>query len=113
MKVSLELVNRELVHRVGNLLAIAQGIIRLSYNASLSPLEFRDSILARLHALHQSVGLINREDWTGVWLHELLQTELAPVVDRIDISGRDALLKPKAAHSPNRSAASSVDEGAP
>jgi len=99
MKVSLELVNRELVHRVGNLLAIAQGIIRLSYNASLSPLEFRDSILARLHALHQSVGLINREDWTGVWLHELLQTELAPVVDRINVSGRDALLKPKAAQS--------------
>jgi two-component sensor histidine kinase len=99
MKASLELLNRELVHRVGNLLAVAQGIIRLSYDASLSTLEFRDSILARLHALHQSVGLINREDWKGVWLHELLQTELAPVADRIDISGCDALLKPKAAQS--------------
>jgi two-component sensor histidine kinase len=99
MKISLELVNRELVHRVGNLLAVAQGIIRLSYNASLSAVEFRDSILNRLHALHQSAGLINREDWRGVWLHELLQTELAPVMDRIDLSGRDALLKPKAAQS--------------
>ena len=99
MKISLELVNRELVHRVGNLLSIAQGIIRLSYDASLSTIEFRDSIIARLHALHQSVGLINREDWTGVWLHELLQTELAPVADRINVSGRDALLKPKAAQS--------------
>src|SRR5450756_3037943 len=99
MKVSLELMNRELVHRVGNLLAVAQGIIRLSHNASLSTLEFRDSIIARLHALNQSVKLINREDWKGVWLHELLQTELAPVADRIDISGRDALLKPKAAQS--------------
>jgi len=99
MKVSLELVNRELIHRVGNLLAIAQGIIRLSYNASLSTVEFRDSIIARLHALHQSVGLINREDWTGVWLHELLQTELAPVADRINVSGRDVLLKPQAAQS--------------
>src|ERR1039457_4736180 len=75
--------NRELVHRVGNLLAVAQGIIRLSYDASLSTLEFMDSILARLHALNQSVKLINREDWKGVWLHELLQTELAPVSDRI------------------------------
>jgi two-component sensor histidine kinase len=45
------------------------------------------------------VGLINREDWKGVWLHELLQTELAPVADRINVSGRDALLKPKAAQS--------------
>jgi two-component sensor histidine kinase len=99
MKASLELMNRELIHRVGNLLAVAQGIIRLSYDASLSTLEFRDSILARLHALNQSVKLINREDWKGVWLHELLQTELAPVSDRIDISGRDALLKPKAAQS--------------
>jgi two-component sensor histidine kinase len=99
MKASLELMNRELIHRVGNLLAVAQGIIQLSYNASLSTIEFKDSILARLHALHQSVGLINREDWKGVWLHELLQTELAPVSDRIDISGRDALLKPKAAQS--------------
>src|SRR5664280_3364957 len=79
MKASLELLNRELIHRVGSLLAVAQGIIRLSYDASLSTLEFRDSILNRLHALHQSVGLINREDWKGVWLHELLQTELAPV----------------------------------
>jgi two-component sensor histidine kinase len=99
MKASLELLNRELIHRVGNLLAVAQGIIRLSYDASLSTVEFRDSILDRLHALHQSVGLINREDWKGVWLHELLQTELAPVADRIDISGCDALLKPKAAQS--------------
>jgi two-component sensor histidine kinase len=99
MKESLLLMNRELIHRVGNLLAVAQGIIRLSYDASLGTLEFRDSIIARLHALHQSVGLINREDWKGVWLHELLQTELAPVMDRIDLSGRDALLKPKAAQS--------------
>lgn len=99
MKASLELANRELVHRVGNLLAVAQGIIRLSYDASLSVVEFRDSILTRLHALHLSVGLINREDWRGVWLYELLQMELAPVADRIDISGRDALLKPKAAQS--------------
>jgi two-component sensor histidine kinase len=99
MKASLELMNRELVHRVGNLLAVAQGIIQLSYNASLSTVEFRDSIIARLHALYQSVRLINREDWKGVWLHELLETELAPVVDRINVSGRDALLKPKAAQS--------------
>jgi two-component sensor histidine kinase len=99
MKVSLGLVNRELIHRLGNLLAVAQGIIRLSYNASLSTVEFRDSIIARLHALHQSVVLINREDWTGVWLHELLKTELAPVADRINVSGRDALLKPQAAQS--------------
>jgi two-component sensor histidine kinase len=99
MKGSLELLNRELVHRVGNLLAVAQAIIRLSYDGSLSTVEFRESILARLHALHQSVGLINREDWKGVWLHELLQTEIAPVADRVDVAGRDALLKPKAAQS--------------
>jgi two-component sensor histidine kinase len=99
MKVSLELMNRELIHRVGNLLAVAQGIIQLSYDASLSMVEFRDSIIARLHALYQSVQLINRDDWTGVWLHELLQTELAPVADRINVSGRDALLKPKATQS--------------
>ena len=99
MKESLKLMNRELIHRVGNLLAVAQGIIRLSYDASVSTVEFRDSILTRMHALHQSVALINREDWRGVWLHELLQTEWAPVMDRIDLSGRDALLKPKAAQS--------------
>jgi two-component sensor histidine kinase len=99
MRESLQLMNRELIHRVGNLLAVAQGIIRLSYDASSSAAEFKESILARLHALHQSVGLINREDWRGVWLHELLQTELAPVMDRIGLSGCDALLKPKAAQS--------------
>lgn len=99
MKASVELMNRELVHRVGNLLAVAQGIIQLSYNAQQSANEFKDSILKRLHALHQSVALISRKDWRGVWLHELLQLELAPVADRMDLSGRDVLLKPKAAQS--------------
>lgn len=99
MKASLELMNRELVHRVGNLLAVAQGIIQLSYSASQTAAEFKDSILTRMHALHQSVALINREDWRGVELHELLKLELAPVADRIDISGHEVLLKPKAAQS--------------
>ena len=99
MKASLELVNRELNHRVGNLLAVAQGIIGLSYNTSLSMPEFREAITSRLNALHNAIKLINREDWKGVGLHELLQVELASVMDRIDVTGRDALLKSKAAQS--------------
>ena len=43
VKVSLELVNRELGHRVGNLLALAQALVWLTYEASLSTAEFRDS----------------------------------------------------------------------
>jgi len=99
MKASLELVNRELNHRVGNLLAVAQGIIGLSYNTSLSMPDFREAITGRLNALHKAIKLINREDWKGVGLNELLQVELASVMDRIDVSGRDALLKSKAAQS--------------
>jgi two-component sensor histidine kinase len=99
MKASLELMNRELNHRVGNLLAVAQGIIGLSYNASLSTSEFKDAIIGRLHALHKAIKLINREDWRGVWLYELLQVELASVMDRIDVSGHDCSLKPRAAQS--------------
>jgi PAS domain S-box-containing protein len=98
-KLSLELMNRELGHRVGNLLAVAQAIISLTDEASLSTAEFRDSILGRLHALHKSVGLINREDWKGVWLHELSKAEFAPVADRIEVSGHDVLLKSRAAQS--------------
>jgi two-component sensor histidine kinase len=81
------------------LLAVAQGIIGLSYNTSLSMPEFREAITGRLNALHKAIKLINREDWKGVRLHELLQVELASVMDRIDVSGRDALLKSKAAQS--------------
>src|SRR5450756_196712 len=99
MKASMELVNRELNHRVGNLLAVAQGIIGLSYNTSLSMPEFREAITGRLNALHKAIKLINREDWKGVWILELLQIELASVMDRIDVSGRDAMLKSKAAQS--------------
>ena len=99
VKVSLELVNRELGHRVGNLLAVAQALVWLTYEASLSTAEFRDSLIDRLHALHQSVGLINREDWKGVWLRELSKAEFAPVADRIDVSGHDVLLKSRAAQS--------------
>jgi two-component sensor histidine kinase len=99
VKASLELMNRELVHRVGNLLAVAQGMIQLSYSTSQTAGEFKDSVLTRLHALNQSVRLINRDDWRGVWLQELLELELAPIADRIDASGREILLKPKAAQS--------------
>lgn len=99
VKVSLELVNRELGHRVGNLLAVAQALVWLTYEASLTTDEFRDAILARLHALHKSVGLINREDWKGVSLRELSQAEFAPVADRIAVSGDDVLLKSRAAQS--------------
>jgi two-component sensor histidine kinase len=98
-KLSLELVNRELGHRVGNLLAVAQALVWLTYEASLSTGEFRDAIIDRLHALHQSVGLINREDWKGVWLRELLKAEFAPIVDRISLSGHDILLTSRAAQS--------------
>jgi len=99
MKASLELVNRELNHRVGNLLAVAQGIIGLSYNTSLSMPEFKEAITGRLNALHKAIKLINRKDWKGVGLNELLHVELASVMDRIDVSGGDALLKSKAAQS--------------
>ena len=99
VKVSLELVNRELGHRVGNLLAVAQALVWLTYDASLSTAEFRDAIVDRLEALGKSVGLINREDWKGVWLHELVKAEFAPVAERISVSGQDVLLKPRAAQS--------------
>ena len=99
MKTSLELVNRELNHRVGNLLAVAQGIIGLSYNTSLSMSEFKEAITGRLNALHKAIKLINREDWKGVGLNELLKVELASVMDRIDVCGGDALLRSKAAQS--------------
>ena len=99
VKDSLELLNRELGHRVGNLLAVAQALVWLTYDASLSTAEFRDAIVNRLDALGKSVGLINREDWKGVWLRELLNTEFAPVTGRLDISGQDLLLKSRAAQS--------------
>jgi two-component sensor histidine kinase len=73
--------------------------VPLSYSASHTAAEFKDSILTRLHALNQSVRLINCEDWKGVWLQELFKLELAPVADRIDVSGHEVLLKPKAAQS--------------
>ncbi len=59
MKVSLELVNRELIHRVGNLLAVAQGIIQLSYQASLSTVEFKDSDY-RSAARALSIGAVDQ-----------------------------------------------------
>ena len=99
VKVSLELLNRELGHRVGNLLAVAQALVWLTYDASLSTTEFRDAIVDRLGALGKSVGLINREDWKGVWLRELSNTEFAPVASRLDVSGHDILLKSRAAQS--------------
>src|SRR5664280_2591696 len=79
--------------------SVAQGIIGLSYNTALSMPEFKEAITGRLNALHKAIKLINREDWKGVGLNELLKVELASVMDRIDVCGGDALLKSKAAQS--------------
>ena len=98
-KTRLELVNRELHHRVGNLLTIAQAIVSLSYKPQIDSAEFKGAITKRLQSLSHAIQLLNRYEWVGVRIHELVKMETQPVADKVGLAGPDYLLHAKAAQS--------------
>jgi PAS domain S-box-containing protein len=99
----LRLLMRELTHRSKNLLAVIQAMARQTARHVGSIDAFLDQFGARLQALARSHDLLVQEEWHGVSLAELVQSQLAPYLDRnstqIRIEGPLVMLRPEAAQS--------------
>src|SRR5690349_18529246 len=97
----LRLLLRELTHRSKNLLAVIQAMARQTARHAGSIEVFLDQFAARLQALAASHDLLVRESWYGASIGELIHSQLAVYIDRIDsqvaLDGPAVALKPEAA----------------
>jgi two-component system CheB/CheR fusion protein len=88
----------ELNHRVKNTLATVQAVALQTLSRSPDPQDFRDAFLSRLGALSQTHNLLAKDVWSGVWLRQLVRSQLAPYGEnRFDLQGEDLKLSPKTA----------------
>jgi two-component sensor histidine kinase len=97
----LRLLLRELTHRSKNLLAVIQAMAGQTARHAGSIDGFLNQFSSRLQALASSHDLLVRESWYGASLRELINSQLAGFVDRIDgqivMDGLETGLKPEAA----------------
>jgi two-component sensor histidine kinase len=82
-----ELLNRELVHRIKNILANVQGIVGQTL---VDQKILRNAINARITALGATSDLLVRSDWHSASLREILIQEFAPYgLSRFHLHGSD------------------------
>lgn len=98
----------ELDHRLKNILANIQALLRHSRRRAAGPAIDADAFVedfeARLHAMATAHDLLHASRWEGARLRPLVAEELRPHADatgggRIAMSGRDLVLRPRAAMS--------------
>lgn len=98
-----ELVMRELDHRVKNILATIQALVRFSGKNAGSLEDFTKGLERRLASMARAHDLLTDSRWISASLHRLLNEELSPY--RLDgganlrITGEDVALIPSAASS--------------
>ena len=66
----------EVSHRSKNLLAVVQAIASQTARSTSSPIDFADDFSARLKSLASSLDLLVQQDWRGVSVRGLVQSQL-------------------------------------
>jgi PAS domain S-box-containing protein len=90
----------ELNHRVKNMLATVQSIVRQASRTNSDPKAIQDFIESRLLALSRSHDLLTRENWKSAGLHDVVLNALEPFrvtggrADRIVIEGENIRFSP-------------------
>ncbi len=85
----MELLTRELAHRVKNSLAVVQSVANRSLVDGRPLKEARELFLQRLHALARAHSHLVNNSWRGVSMRELTAAELQPFGARASIHGPD------------------------
>lgn len=91
----LRLLNRELVHRLKNTLAMTQSIVSQSLRGVASPADALVSVSARIGALAKAQDMLTSVSGRPAGLEEVVLAALAPLSDRTDrfrVDGPAALL---------------------
>jgi len=93
----------EMNHRVKNILATVQAIVRQALRTNADRPALRQMIKSRLSALSRSHDLLTREKWKGAGLREIINQTLTPFKSgesegrRFIITGEPIRFAPKAA----------------
>ncbi|MEQ9643768.1 MAG: HWE histidine kinase domain-containing protein [Alphaproteobacteria bacterium] len=90
----------ELNHRVRNILHLIRGLVAQSAAETSSVSDLTEVIGGRINALARAHDQITRTNWASAPLRELIETEFTAYVagdlERVEIAGRDVMLKPVA-----------------
>jgi PAS domain S-box-containing protein len=95
-----DLMTRELDHRVRNMLATIQAMVRMSSSSADSREALVESLTGRIEAMARTHGFLSKSGWSGVALRQVVGDELAPYASsgRVVIEGsEEAVLPPKEA----------------
>ncbi len=93
----LKVLIHELNHRVRNVMAVAQAVVRLSFTPGLSLTEIQRTCEGRLQALAKAMAILTASDWKSVGLRSLISEDILPFAGRIEIEGPDIALRARAA----------------
>jgi two-component sensor histidine kinase len=91
---TLEVLRRELVHRVKNSMAVTNAVVSASLRHATSLPEARDTISQRIGALGKVQDLLSLSE-QGAWIREVVGVALAPHLDRNEravVTGPDMML---------------------
>jgi two-component sensor histidine kinase len=69
---------RESVHRIRNLIAVSQAIIRKVFHEVKTTEEYRDILCERMRGLDIAQGILLEHDWQNTPLSKLIESALAP-----------------------------------
>jgi two-component sensor histidine kinase len=78
---------REIQHRSNNLLAVIQAIANRSLSGNQTLAEAKAAFEARLNALARSNRQLTQSNWTGMYLKEIVLSELQPFSQRASVEG--------------------------
>jgi PAS domain S-box-containing protein len=89
---------RELEHRVHNVLARIQIVIERGAEGQSSLHEYRQSLLARIQSMMHAHQLLQRSNWSGATVTDLIADQLKPYATSHNnrIEGSEILLNPDA-----------------
>ena len=96
-----ELLIGELRHRVGNLFSLVQALHRQTGQSAKDAHDLEMRFGARLASLAGAHTLILDGGWQRTSLRSLLQTTLAPYIERVEFTGTDVRCRPRP-RSPSR-----------
>jgi two-component system, chemotaxis family, CheB/CheR fusion protein len=76
----LQLLMSELQHRTNNIFTVINAMARQIVRRSASLADFEEQFGARVQALARSNALLIEQEWKGVPLHKLIETQLSPFI---------------------------------
>jgi two-component sensor histidine kinase len=93
----LKVLIHELNHRVRNVMAVTQAVVRLSFTPGLSLSEIQKTCEGRLQALAKAMSILTASDWKSVGLRSLISDDILPFASRIEMEGPDIALRARTA----------------